>query len=213
MCICCCERFTFHISPAWESMARVRPGFALPGIPLETSGDPSSARHEKPAAGRLPQLKPETQRHSVGELEGADAANRAPSWDIPAHGSISTVRAASRSVWSSNRWLEECRAGLKATESLCWSQLLQSLTGEPVKWTPKGPNKRQLARKAVKGILARQSKPTKADSKDSVEDRKDKREGSNDIVEDLPEHPLSKGSINNSLSCWAKLSEYDMTRY
>lgn len=50
-----------------------------------------------------------------------------------------------------------------------WSQLLQSFTGEAVEWKGrKGPNKRQLAKKALQGITQQWKKEQKKGSKESV---------------------------------------------
>lgn len=192
--------------------SRVQPGTALPGLTLEPQrgeptrhGAPSSAPSASaplPPVGPVGRTEHRPSRTELGGLEGAAA--QAASLEIPTH-SISTLRGSSRSVWSSNRWLEECKVGLKATESLCWSQLLQSFTGEPVKWAPKGPNKRQLSRKAVQGILAHQQSKHRGTS--LAEDRKIKKEGSRDMAlvdtEDKPEQAsttksLKKGSTSIS---------------
>lgn len=194
--------------------SRVQPGTALPGLTLEPQrgeptrhGAPSSAPSASaplPPVGPVGRTEHRPSRTELGGLEGAAA--QAASLEIPTH-SISTLRGSSRSVWSSNRWLEECKVGLKATESLCWSQLLQSFTGEPVKWAPKGPNKRQLSRKAVQGILAHQQSKHRGTS--LAEDRKIKKEGSRDMAlvdtEDKPEQASTTKSLKKgSTSFWAK---------
>ncbi|CAJ1400451.1 unnamed protein product [Effrenium voratum] len=69
------------------------------------------------------------------------------------------------------RWLAECRAGLKAVDP--WSQLLESLTGEPVKWRGKHrPNRRLLAQKTIQGILNQQSQSQMSQYSISLDDRK-----------------------------------------
>lgn len=149
-------------------------------------------------------LKAENLRTSVASVADAGATQdaegqRSTSLKIPAQSSLSqpsvSTLGTSRSVWSSNRWLAECKAGLKATESKCWSQLLQNLTGEQVKWgpakspkAPTAPNKRRLAKKAVHGMLVR--KPS------SHEDHRRfvRKELSRESVvceDDVPEHERS----------------------
>ena len=50
-----------------------------------------------------------------------------------------------------------------------WSQLLESFTGEAVEWKGrKGPNKRLVAKKALRGIMAQKWKEQKKASKESV---------------------------------------------
>ena len=139
---------------------------------------------------------------AAGATQDAEG-QRSTSLKIPVQPSLSqpsvSTLGTSRSVWSRNRWLAECKAGLKATESKCWSQLLQNLTGEQVKWgpakspkAPTAPNKRRLAKKAVHGMLVR--KPNQRVS--SHEDhrrmvRKDLSRESVAFEDDAPEHEHS----------------------
>ena len=148
---------------------------ALPEIGPEASKSQESSEGQQwPQGSRTSKkssyLKADNLRTSVASV-AADATQdaegqRSTSLKIPVQPSLSqrsvSTLGASRSVWSSNRWLAECKAGLKATDSKCWSQLLQNLTGEQVKWrpakSPKAPtetNKRRLAKKAVHGMLLR----------------------------------------------------------
>lgn len=139
-------------------------------------------------------------------------AQRAASLKIPAHQSISTF-GSTGSVWSSNRWLTECKAGLKATESKSWSQLLQSLTGEPVTWRDRpggprlrAPNQRRLVKKAVHGILLRRPHQSAMRQEDQ---RRFKKEASRESVTfDVEEEPSRENSIDaktrKSSSIWAE---------
>lgn len=161
---------------------------ALPEIGPEASKSQESSEGQQwPQGSRTSKkssyLKADNLRTSVASV-AADATQdaegqRSTSLKIPVQPSLSqrsvSTLGASRSVWSSNRWLAECKAGLKATESKCWSQLLQNLTGEQVKWRPaKSPraptetNKRRLAKKALHGMLLRKPNQHGADRRGLV---------------------------------------------
>lgn len=152
----------------------------------------------------------------VAVLEKGEAPPTAASLKIPAHekSMASTFVSSTRgSVWSSNRWLTECKAGLKATESKSWSQLLQSLTGEPVTWRDRpggprlrAPNQRRLVKKAVHGILLRRPHQSAMRQEDQ---RRFKKEASRESVTfDVEEEPSRENSIDaktrKSSSIWAE---------
>eukprot|EP00438_Fugacium_kawagutii_P003366 Skav228247 [mRNA] locus=scaffold3112:191793:195656:+ [translate_table: standard] len=130
---------------------------ALPEVTEARSKDSNS---EPRTSKKSRQLKAENL--PVALDQNAEQAHPSASLKIP-QPSVSTLSA--RSVWSSQRWLTDCKVGLKATESKCWSQLLQNLSGEHVKWqtkkgpgkgplkAPSAPNKKRLTRRVMHGML------------------------------------------------------------
>lgn len=157
------------------------------------------------ASKKSSHLKADNLRTSVASVAGAtqDAeGQRSTSLKIPVQPSLSkrsvSTLGTSRTVWSSNRWLAECTAGLKATESKCWSQLLQNLTGEQVKWgpakspkAPTAPNKRRLAKKALHGILLRKPNQRVVSHEDRRMVRKELSRESVAFSDDALEHERS----------------------
>ena len=191
---------------------------ALPDIAIANVSEPNRRSQKEGLRLKKMASKDESREatHQDAEAENVpfQEAQRAASLRIPAHQSISTFGSTSGSVWSSNRWLSECKAGLRATESKCWSQLLQSLTGEPVKWSrpgakgprpqgPRAPNQRRLVKNAVHGILIR--RPNQRVSEDH---RRFKKEASResvafDVEEEQIERENSIDVTRKSLSTWA----------
>ena len=189
---------------------------ALPDIAI-----PEANRRSQKEGLRLKKMasKDESRTEATGPTAESEPAvleqgeaQRAASLKIPAHQSISTF-GSTGSVWSSNRWLTECKAGLKATESKSWSQLLQSLTGEPVTWRDqaggprlRAPNQRRLVKKAVHGILLRRPHQSAMRQEDQ---RRFKKEASRESVTfDVEEEPSRENSIDaktrKSSSIWAE---------
>lgn len=154
------------------------------------------------------QLKAENLPVALDHAEGHPSA----SLKIP-QSSVSTL--SSRSVWSSQRWLTDCKVGLKATEPKCWSQLLQNLSGEHVKWqtkkgpekgplkAPTAPNKKRLIRRVMHGMLRQNHTNQPNQSRVSSKEDRLVKEGSRESVtfeeDTLLEHERLRKSRN-----WAR---------
>jgi len=197
----------------WPAQSRSLPGreMALPEIGPEASKSHESREglqglQGSRASKKSSHLKADNLRTSVASVAAGatqDAeGQRSTSLKIPVQPSLSkrsvSTLGTSRSVWSSNRWLAECTAGLKATESKCWSQLLQNLTGEQVKWgpakspkAPTAPNKRRLAKKALHGILLRKPNQRVLSHEDRRMVRKELSRESVAFSDDALEHERS----------------------